>query len=90
MAVPPPPLTPPLPPPGGSVADSLLDFARRRGVPVSEESAVADLLAAIDPQPLLPQPLVLVAGAVLAIAFRYDRMMAEPAAAEAPFADRSF
>lgn len=66
--------------PGASLADSLLALARRRGVAVPEDGSVAGLLAALDPNPLIPHPLLLVAGAVMAVAFRHDRALALPPA----------
>ena len=70
----------PAPSPSASLADSLLALARRRGVAVPEDGSVAGLLAALDPNPLIPHPLLLVAGAVMAVAFRHDRALALPAA----------
>ncbi len=73
MDVPPqPPILP------ASLADSLLALARRREVPVTDDGSVAGLLAALEPRPLIPHPLLLVAGAVLAVAFRHDRALADP------------
>ncbi|WP_247893827.1 hypothetical protein [Azospirillum endophyticum] len=66
--------------PGASLADSLLALARRRGAAVPEDGSVAGLLAALDPNPLIPHPLLLVAGAVMAVAFRHDRALALPPA----------
>ncbi|MCG5243508.1 hypothetical protein [Azospirillum doebereinerae] len=93
---------PPLPLPA-SLADSLLALARRRGVAVaddgslggpdgvSNDGSIATLLAAIEPRPLIPHPLLLVAGAVMAVAFRHDRRLAVPPAGDAPpSADCSF
>ncbi|PWC80569.1 hypothetical protein TSH100_29215 [Azospirillum sp. TSH100] len=87
----------PHPGPSASLADSLLAQARRRGVAVPEDGSVAGLLAALDPNPLIPHPLLLVAGAVMAVAFRHDRALALlPADASgttlpsAPSADYSF
>ncbi len=82
-----------LPPAGaGSVADSVTAFARRRGVPVDDETSILDLLSALDPSPMLPHSMVLVAGSVMARAFRHDRTLAEPEPPEAgsSTADRSF
>jgi type III secretion system FlhB-like substrate exporter len=86
--------------PSASLADSLLTLARRRGVAVAEDGSVAGLLAALDPNPLIPHPLLLVAGAVMAVAFRHDRALALPPAdsadggnptpSSAPSADFSF
>ena len=83
--------------PPASLADSLLALARRRGVAVPEDGSVAGLLAALDPNPLIPHPLLLVAGAVMAVAFRHDRALALPLAdasrtapPSAPSADYSF
>ncbi len=79
--------------PAANVADSLVAFVKRCGIPVDEDSAITDLLAAVEPRPLLPHGLLLIAGTVLAAAFRYDRSMAEPASADADNrlnADRSF
>ncbi|WP_247873089.1 hypothetical protein [Azospirillum sp. TSH64] len=83
--------------PGASLADSLLALARRRGVTVPEDGSVAGLLAVLDPNPLIPHPLLLVAGAVMAVAFRHDRALALPPAdasdnapSSAPSADCSF
>lgn len=76
-----------------SLADSLLALARRRGVTVADDGSVAGLLAAIEPRPLIPHPLLLVAGAVMAVAFRHDRALAEPpddAPDPPPSADCSF
>ncbi|WP_148219771.1 hypothetical protein [Azospirillum sp. B510] len=83
------------------LADSLLALARRRGVVVAEDGSVAGLLAAIDTNPLIPHPLLLVAGAVMAVAFRHDRALGLPPAdaphggdnvapSSAPSADFSF
>nr|WP_255636228.1 hypothetical protein [Azospirillum sp. 412522] len=66
--------------PTASLADSLLALARRRGVAVPEDGSVTGLLAALDPNPLIPHPLLLVAGAVMAVAFRHDRALALPPA----------
>jgi hypothetical protein len=66
--------------PPASLADSLLALARRRGVAVPEDGSVAGLLSALDPNPLIPHPLLLVAGAVMAVAFRYDRALSLPPA----------
>ncbi|CAO3437456.1 hypothetical protein [Azospirillum doebereinerae] len=88
--------TPPPSPLPASLADSLLALARRRGVAVAEDGlddgSVAKLLAAIEPRPLIPHPLLLVAGAVMAVAFRHDRRLAAPPAgdADSPSADCSF
>ena len=68
------------PEPPASLADSLLALARRRGVAVPEDGSVAGLLSALDPNPLIPHPLLLVAGAVMAVAFRHDRALALPPA----------
>ncbi|CBS91040.1 hypothetical protein [Azospirillum lipoferum] len=83
--------------PPASLADSLLVLARRRGATVPEDGSIAGLLAAIEPTPLIPHPLLLVAGAVMAVAFRRDRALALPPADEpdsprpsAPSADYSF
>ncbi|HYG86975.1 MAG TPA: hypothetical protein VD978_12015 [Azospirillum sp.] len=79
-------------PSGGTVVDRLTELARRRGIDATADTPVADLLAVIDPQALVPQHLVLMAGAVMAFVFRYDRMLADPAsddADELPIADRS-
>ena len=78
-------------PSGAAVLDRLTEVARRRGIDAAADTPVADLLAAIDPQALVPQHLVLMAGAVMAFVFRYDRMLAEPApdAGELPITDRS-
>ncbi|WP_434624461.1 hypothetical protein [Azospirillum sp. B2RO_4] len=83
--------------PNASLADSLLALARRRGVAVPEDGSVTGLLAALDPNPLIPHPLLLVAGAVMAVAFRHDRALALPSADAAdaapssvPSADYSF
>ncbi|MGA1859815.1 hypothetical protein VH569_27840 [Azospirillum sp. 11R-A] len=83
--------------PSASLADSLLALARRRGVAVPEDGSVAGLLAVLDPNPLIPHPLLLVAGAVMAVAFRHDRALALPPAdasdtapSSAPSADCSF
>lgn len=83
--------------PPASLADSLLALARRRGVAVPEDGSVAGLLSALDPNPLIPHPLLLVAGAVMAVAFRHDRALALPPAdgsgtapPSAPSADYSF
>lgn len=80
-----------------SLADSLLALARRRGVAVPEDGSVAGLLASLDPNPLIPHPLLLVAGAVMAVAFRHDRALALPPAdppdtapSSVPSADYSF
>ncbi|SMF86783.1 hypothetical protein SAMN02982917_6058 [Azospirillum oryzae] len=84
-----------------SLADSLLALARRRGVAVPEDGSVAGLLSALDPNPLIPHPLLLVAGAVMAVAFRHDRALAlppadafdgggDPAPSSVPSADYSF
>ncbi|PWC37808.1 hypothetical protein [Azospirillum sp. TSO35-2] len=70
--------------PPASLADSLLALARRRGVAVPEDGSIAGLLAAIDPNPMIPHPLLLVAGAVMAVAFRHDRALALPPADDAP------
>ncbi|NUB02992.1 hypothetical protein GBZ48_27540 [Azospirillum melinis] len=82
---------------GASLADSLLALARRRGVAVPEDGSVAGLLAVLDPNPMIPHPLLLVAGAVMAVAFRHDRALALPPAdasdtapSSAPSADCSF
>ncbi|WP_286192173.1 hypothetical protein [Roseomonas genomospecies 6] len=66
---------PPTAPPAGAagVADSVTAFARRRGVTVDDETAIVTLLNALDPNPLVPHRMVLVAGSVLANAFRHDR-----------------
>jgi len=91
---------PPSPLPA-SLADSLLALARRRGVAVADDGSlgglddgsIATLLAAIEPRPLIPHPLLLVAGAVMAVAFRHDRRLAAPPAGDAddsPSADCSF
>ena len=87
----------PNPGPSASLADSLLALARRRGVAVPEDGSVAGLLAALDPNPLIPHPLLLVAGAVMAVAFRHDRALALPPAdfsdtapSSTPSADCSF
>ncbi|ANC92699.1 hypothetical protein A6A40_12855 [Azospirillum humicireducens] len=66
--------------PPASLADSLLALARRRGATVPEDGSIAGLLAAIEPTPLIPHPLLLVAGAVMAVAFRHDRALAQPPA----------
>ena len=67
------------PPAGaGAVADSVTAFARRRGVPADDETPILDLLSALDPNPVLPHSMVLVAGSVMARAFRHDRTLAEP------------
>ncbi|WP_372395971.1 hypothetical protein ABMY26_12120 [Azospirillum sp. HJ39] len=79
--------------PPASLADSLLALARRRGAAVPEDGSVAGLLAAIDPNPMIPHPLLLVAGAVMAAAFRHDRALAAPPADEpdaTPSTDCSF
>ncbi|KAA0572956.1 hypothetical protein FZ983_30955 [Azospirillum sp. B21] len=83
--------------PPASLADSLLALARRRGAAVPEDGSIAGLLGAIDPNPLIPHPLLLVAGAVMAVAFRHDRALALPPAdgpeassSSAPSADISF
>lgn len=60
------------------LADSLLDLARRRGVDAGDDRSIIELLALIEPAPLVPHRLALVAGAVLAMAFRYDRDLAAP------------
>lgn len=74
-----------------SLADSLIALARRRGVTVPDEGSIAALLAAIEPRPLIPHPLLLVAGAVMAVAFRYDRSLSAPADdGHPPSADCSF
>lgn len=84
-----------------SLADSLLALARRRGVAVPEDGSVTGLLAVLDPNPLIPHPLLLAAGAVMAVAFRHDRALALPpvdgrdggagsAPTSAPSADYSF
>ena len=67
---------PPVPAPAGAagVADSVTAFARRRGVTVDDETAIVTLLNALDPNPLVPHRMVLVAGSVLANAFRHDRL----------------
>ena len=81
------------PPAGaGSVADSVTAFARRRGVPADDETSILDLLTALDPNPVLPHSMVLVAGSVMARAFRHDRTLAEPEPPDAgrSTADRSF
>ncbi len=65
-------------PPAANVADSLVAFVKRHGIPVDEDSAITDLLAAMEPRPLLPHGLLLIAGTVLAGVFRYDRSLAEP------------
>ncbi|SMH62962.1 hypothetical protein [Azospirillum agricola] len=75
------PLSPDVPPSldrPSSLADSLLALARRRGVVVADDGSVAGLLAAIEPRPLIPHPLLLVAGAVMAAAFRHDRALGRP------------
>ena len=66
---------PPVPAPAGAagVADSVTAFARRRGVTVDDETAIVTLLNALAPNPLVPHRMVLVAGSVLANAFRHDR-----------------
>jgi Uncharacterized homolog of the cytoplasmic domain of flagellar protein FhlB len=84
-----------LPPAGaGCVADSVTAFARRRGVPADDETSIVDLLSALDHNPLLPHRMVLVAGSVMARAFRHDRTLAEPdlesQGASRSTADRSF
>ena len=66
--------------PPASLADSMLALASRRGVAVPEDGSIAGLLAAIEPNPLIPHPLLLVAGAVMAVAFRHDRALALPPA----------
>ena len=83
--------------PPASLAESLLALARRRGAAVPEDGSLAGLLGAIDPNPLIPHPLLLVAGAVMAVAFRHDRALALPPAdgpdapsSSAPSADFSF
>ncbi|WP_244433587.1 hypothetical protein [Azospirillum sp. B506] len=83
--------------PSASLADSLLALARRRGVAVPEDGSLAGLLGALDPNPLIPHPLLLVAGAVMAVAFRHDRALALPPSdasdatpSSAPSADYSF
>ncbi len=83
--------------PPASLADSLLALARRRGAAVPEDGSIAGLLGAIEPNPLIPHPLMLVAGAVMAVAFRHDRALALPPAdgpdapsSSAPSADLSF
>ncbi|WP_247879883.1 hypothetical protein [Azospirillum sp. TSA6c] len=83
--------------PTASLADSLLALARRRGVAVPEDGSVAGLLSVLDPNPLIPHPLLLVASAVMAVAFRHDRALALPPAdasdtapSSAPSADCSF
>lgn len=60
------------------LADSLTALARRRGAVVSDDDTIAGLLASIEPSPLIPHPLLLVAGAVMAFAFRHDRGFAAP------------
>ena len=83
----------PLPPPGADgVADSLIAFARRRGVAVDDELPIAAQLAAIEPSPLVPHPMALVAGAVMALVFRHDRTLAAPVPPDADglTADRTF
>jgi type III secretion system FlhB-like substrate exporter len=75
------------------IADSLLAHARRHAPRLSEDSAITDLLTAIDPQPFVPHEVMLIAGTVMAVAFRHDRSLSEPAPAdldEFPTADRSF
>lgn len=74
-----------------SIADSVTAFAHRRGVPVDEETTILTLLSALAPNPLLPHRMVLVAGSVLASAFRHDRTLAdpEPDPSGLPTADRS-
>ncbi|MGQ9369337.1 hypothetical protein [Azospirillum sp. ST 5-10] len=86
--------TSPLPPAGAaaSLADSLIALARRRGVPPADDATILDVLAALEPHPLIPHELLLVAGTVLAGAFRQDRLLAEPPAGPAddlPSADCS-
>ncbi|MBK3736614.1 hypothetical protein GAY29_26680 [Azospirillum brasilense] len=70
---------PPAAPPAGvsGMADSVTAFARRRGVTVDDETAVVTLLNALDPSPLVPHRMVLVAGSVLANAFRHDRLQGD-------------
>ncbi|MCW2239919.1 hypothetical protein [Azospirillum canadense] len=79
-------------PTSNGVADSLTAIARRRGVPVDDDTTILALLAALAPNPLVPHRMVLVAGSVLAGAFRHDRTLAEPDPDPAghPAADRSF
>jgi type III secretion system FlhB-like substrate exporter len=73
-----------------NVADRLLDLARRRGVEAGDERTIVELLGLIEPAPLVPHRLALVAGAVLAMAFRHDRDLAAPDAPAARLsADRS-
>jgi type III secretion system FlhB-like substrate exporter len=82
--------------PGGSsgvVADSLLAHARRHRPRLGDDSPIAELLAAIEPQPLVPHGMVLIAGAVMAMAFRHDRSLAAPGPAadgDTASTDRSF
>ncbi|HYH18977.1 MAG TPA: hypothetical protein VD995_10205 [Azospirillum sp.] len=84
-------MVPPTTAPGApGVADSLLDFARRRGIAAGDDRSIVELLGLIEPAPLVPHRLALVAGAVLAMAFRYDRDLAAPApSGERLSADRS-
>ncbi|AWK88267.1 hypothetical protein DEW08_19410 [Azospirillum thermophilum] len=83
---------PPDPSSQAGVADSLVALARRRGIDVTDDLPIVALLEAIDPAPLVPHRMVLVAGAVMALAFRHDRSLAAAAAdpGDGPTADRSF
>lgn len=70
-------------PAGGSVADSLVAFARHHGIEVTDELSLIDLLTAINPCPWVPHRTVLIAGAVMAFAFRHERLLGTSASSDA-------
>jgi flagellar biosynthesis protein len=68
----------------GKIADKILETARAAGVPVHEDSGLAEVLSQLDPGEEIPAATYRAVAEILAFLYRLDQGLAEEARANSP------